>query len=117
MTEESLETVQPDIVVSVTGSTIACQPDPYSPPRGSRKTIVWALDATATQDWRFADDGIVIKLSNDQFSGPGVIAAGSRFKLIDKNSDTGDYDYAVNLVNRASGQPLSVDPQIKNSGH
>lgn len=114
--EESLETVKPDVVVSVDDGLIVCEPDVYTPPQGAGKTIVWLLDAAAAQDWRFADDGIAIKQPNQQFSGPGVIAGGSRFKLIDKNSDTALYAYAVNLLNRKTGLYLSVDPSIKNSG-
>lgn len=94
---------------------IKADPDPLEvPERGFPKHIRWKI---ATEGYVFASNGIVIKQDPDgEFVEPDLSPDGRVFKLKNKHSKKGTYDYAINVV-KTGENPRNCekyDPVISN---
>ena len=104
-----------DIPVTVTNCVVDPIADLMVPlPRGVRKKITWELQS---QDYRFArNDAITFKTANDQFDAADWQDSGKKFKLDDKHTVAGSFEYSVNVVRiRPTFQACpTFDPRIVN---
>jgi hypothetical protein len=82
--------------------------------KGQAKTLYFQLTAAAAKRYRFAQtDPIVVSVCPD-FPSPPVRLSDSRVQLLDTCTQNGTYEYTINLVNKQTGQPVVIDPQITN---
>ncbi|HSI60590.1 MAG TPA: hypothetical protein VLA16_23745 [Ideonella sp.] len=112
MTDVTLKTRS--VTVSVDASqTITVSPDPVTV-NGNNVLIVFGL---ATSGYKFPNSNAVVVTSpGAQFPYPVWTISNTQAALLDVNDETGDYKYTVNLVNIATGAPISLDPSIRNEG-
>ena len=103
------------VEVTVVDCVVSVQPDPLPVPmpRGG-KDIHWDI---VSNDYVFADNGIVLKTPDDEFDLPELKDARKKFKLHDKHTKWGDYPYSVNVIKTGGADPRACpthDPVISN---
>lgn len=99
--------------VTVTDCTISVSPPTLRVklPRGEKK-MVWDL---VSDDYMFSVNGIVIKNPAGQFDKPNLSAGGKQFKLRNKHTVAGDYNYTVSVVKTGDDPKIcTLDPVIAN---
>jgi len=102
------------VTVSTDGNgdvTITCTPDPVSV--GSSNTLIgFSLD---TPGYRFrAVDTIELDEPNSDFPYPSWTVQPTLATLLDLCNQVDVFPYTVYVVDTATGQEYSVDPEIKN---
>lgn len=111
---EEVEMVQIEIPVAVVGGQIQVQPVVDLKGQPQNVKLRWVMAAN-TPDWVFADNGIHLVQTSNQFSDARRVAGGREFQWKDKNDDGGVYKYDINLVAAdGSGKTLNLDPTINN---
>lgn len=85
---------------------------------GVKHLIRWELDLAAlTVDFRFdPNKGVVLKTPDTagQFSGQSPQGGGKQYHWRDKNSNTFDYPYEINIIHKTSTNHCTLDPKIVN---
>ena len=102
-------------------STISIDPDaqPQVQPecltvKGQSTVLFFQLTAAAAKRYRFAQDQPIEIAVCADFPHPPVRLSDSRVQLVDTCAQDGTYKYTINLVNKKTGQPVVIDPQITN---
>lgn len=107
---------QIEVPVAVVDGQIQVQPEINLQDQPKNVKLRWMM-SDSTTDWVFADNGIALERTSDQFSDAKRVAGGREFQWKDKNDDGQTYKYDVNLVAAdGSGRTLSLDPLISNGG-
>jgi len=74
---------------------------------GQNETITWNVAG----GWKFDNDGIELPVGGKQFSG-ATGAGGTKYTVVDENSDDKTYKYKVHLVK--GSDKCTIDPSIVN---
>lgn len=76
--------------------------------------IFFQLTAAASQRYSFAQTDPIVVPKCPDFPHAPVRLSDTRVQLVDTCANTGTYKYTINLVNKQTGQPVVIDPQIAN---
>lgn len=101
-----------DVRVDVVDGKIVVEPDTDLRRKPNNVKIYWTL---TDPDWVFDDKGIDIVEITNQWKDAQRCGKGEVYRWKDKNSDSKQYKYDINLVAAdGSGRKLKLDPTIKN---
>ena len=108
--------VQVDVTAAADGTiSITCTPNQAKVLKNTQDAmIVYTLN---TSGFRFRTTN-AIELDNplDDFPYPSWTISDTQAALYDTNNVADTFGYTVTVVNTATGQEYSVDPEIKNGG-
>ena len=76
------------------------------------QTFRWMLAKDTKKKWKFDYDkgGVVFSSSQIIYSNQNS----DDWECVDKNTNFETFEYTINLVNKDTKQPISLDPTIKN---
>jgi hypothetical protein len=98
--------------VSVDADGIHVKPDPVVVDTHNA-LVVFTL---STDGYVFPDDdAIVVNTPNSNFPYSSWTVKPQQAALMDVANSAGDFEYTVNVVNKATGQVLTLDPVIHNT--